>query len=185
MSLVFPAAMQSKFILEGEWRTESKMGVYVTTYEGMYRHHVKYVSANNHAAATHEHQTVVWATGSGRKPEKRPAQIYRAAALAPLRALLKGDKAVGGTCVWWESQNPAGSLVSPSDALLGTPALFVELSVKQEVFTGTWASRLVVGTQARPKFSLFYWFIWSFFWYGYVVCVLYKTQWHVPHSNKV
>lgn len=97
---------------------------------------------------------------------KRPVRIYKAAAMALLRALLKGDKAVGGTCVWWESKNPADSLVSPSDALLGTPALFVKLSVKREVFTGTWVSRAVAGTQVRLWFSLFYWFIWIFSLHG-------------------
>lgn len=136
-----------------------------------------FVPGNNHATETHERQAQScrrreWAAGRGRKGGKRPVQIHKVAALAPRRALLKGDKAVGGTCVWWESQNPAGSPVSPSEALLGTPALFVELSVTQEVFTGTWASRLVVGTHARPNLSLFYWFIWSLFQCGSQSCHL-------------
>lgn len=168
MFLVFYIAMQSKIVLEGEWwRNELKMEVYVNRCKGTQTScEIVHSQQSRHRAtmsSRHSHAGGVWATGSGRKAAKRPVQIYKVVALALLRALLKGDKAVGGTCVWWESQNPADSLVSPSDALLGTPALFVKLSVKQEVFTGTWASRLVVGTEARPKSSLFYWFIWSLF----------------------
>lgn len=71
----------------------------------------------------------------------RARQIYKALAAVLLRALLRGDKAIGGTCcVWWETRNPADSLVSSSDALLGIPAASVRLSVKQEVFADVWVT---------------------------------------------
>lgn len=50
----------------------------------------------------------------------RARQIYKVLAAILLRALLKGDKAIGGTCcVWWETRNPTDSLVESRQRLSG------------------------------------------------------------------
>lgn len=81
---------------------------------------------NNHATTETQEQQALRcrrrvSDRKWKKAAKRPVQIYKVAALALLRALLKGDEAVGGTCVWWESQNPADSLVSPERCTAGNP----------------------------------------------------------------
>lgn len=84
------------------------------------------VPHNNHAKTETQEQQVQRcrrrvSDRKWKKAAERPVQIYKVAALALLRALLKGDEAVGGTCVWWESQNPADSLVPPERCTAGNP----------------------------------------------------------------